>query len=216
MKKEQQYIPAARFDFLTRFYDPLVRITTREKTFKRALLDQAKLENGQTILDLACGTGTLSIAIKKTFPQSDLIALDADHEVLAIAREKAAANATDITFDQGFSDALPYSDGQFDRVFSTLAFHHLTLEAKINTICEIVRVLKPDGEFHLADFGLPSGKTQSVLSNFIRKFDGAESTRDNFAGRLGLLMEQNGFGMIERTQYFKTVLGTIRLYRAMK
>ncbi len=53
------YIPALRYHWLTRFYDPLVRITTREKVFKQALVRQARIQDGQRILDLGCGTGTL-------------------------------------------------------------------------------------------------------------------------------------------------------------
>ena len=68
--KKRNYIPALRFAILTRFYDPLVRFSTREFPFKRALLAQANLQNNQTILDLACGTGTLAIAVKKKVSQS--------------------------------------------------------------------------------------------------------------------------------------------------
>ncbi|MEZ5428550.1 MAG: methyltransferase domain-containing protein [Pyrinomonadaceae bacterium] len=212
----KNYLPALRFQFLTRFYDPVVRMTTREFTFKRALLKQARLKNGQTILDLACGTGTLSVAIKKNFPETLVTGFDADREILRMAREKAANHSTDIQFRRGFSDALPFPENNFDRVFSTLAFHHLTLDKKIETLHEIRRVLKPGGEFHLADYGLPRNKRQFILSKVVRAIDGPDTTEDNLRGRLGLLMEQNGFPEVERTGYFKTVIGTIRLFRAIK
>ncbi len=213
---KESYIPALRFEFLTRFYDPLVRLTTREFSFKRALLAQANLQNNQTILDLACGTGTLCIGIKRRFPEAKIIALDADKEILQLARNKAKKYQTKITFEQGFSDNLPFADETFDRVFSTLAFHHLNGKRKIKTIGEILRVLKPDGEFHLADYGLPRNKSQFVLERIIRVIDGEETTRDNIAGRLKVLMEENGFASVERTAYFKTILGTIRLFKAIK
>ena len=214
--KTANYIPALRFAFLTRFYDPLVRLSTREYVFKRALLAQANLQKDQTILDLACGTGTLSITIKKSFPESNIYGIDADEEILRMARAKAAKFRTEINFEQGFSDDLPFPDETFDRVFSTLAFHHLSHARKIATIREILRVLKKDGEFHLADYGLPRNKRQFVLSKFVRAIDGYETTEDNLRGRLGLLLEQNGFGQVERTGYFKTVIGTIRLFKAVR
>ncbi len=214
--KTASYIPALRFAFLTRFYDPLVRISTREYVFKRALLTQANLQKDQTILDLACGTGTLSITIKKSFPESNIYGIDADEEILRMARAKATKFQVGINFEQGFSDDLPFADDTFDRVFSTLAFHHLSHERKIGTIKEILRVLKNDGEFHLADYGLPRNKRQFVLSKFVRAIDGFETTDDNLRGRLGLLLEQNGFGRVERTGYFKTVIGTIRLFKAIR
>lgn len=213
--KTKNYLPALRFEFLTRFYDPLVRLTTREYAFKRALLEQANLQNGQTILDLACGTGTLSIEIKRRFPHIKVYDFDVDEKILQIARKKAENQHLEILFEQGYSDELPFQNKTFDRVFSTLFFHHLTHTRKIETLLEIKRVLKPDGEFHLADYGLPRNKRQFILSKFVRAFDGRETTEDNLRGRLGKLMEENGFN-VERTGYFKTVIGTIRLFRAIK
>lgn len=212
----KKFIPALRFDFLTRFFDPLVRVTTREYAFKRALLAQANLQNDQTILDIACGTGTLAIGIKRRFPDIKIYAIDADADILQMAREKAARNKSEITFEQTFSDNLSFTDNSFDRVFSTLFFHHLTLESKLKTFREILRVLKPDGEFHLADYALPRNKMQFVLSKSVQIIDGYDSTHDNLRGRLKLLMEECGFSQVERTGYLKTILGTIRLFKAIK
>lgn len=214
LMKNRNYIPALRFALLTRFYDPLVRFSTREFPFKRALLAQANLQNNQTILDLACGTGTLAIAVKKKSPEAEVFAFDVDEKILRMAQTKTAKAKIKIHFEQGFSDNLPFADQTFDRVFSTLAFHHLSHEKKIATVKEILRVLKKDGEFHLADYGLPRDKKQFVLSKFVRAIDGFETTDDNLRGRLGLLLEQNGFALVDRTGYFKTVLGTIRLFKA--
>ncbi len=214
LMKNRKYTPALRFAILTRFYDPLVRFITREFPFKSALLAQADLRDHQTILDLACGTGTLAIVVKKRFSNSRVFAYDVDEKILLMARRKSAKARVEIDFEQGFSDNLPFADQSFDRVFSTLAFHHLTLERKIATIHEIRRVLKPDGELHLADYGLPRGKQQFVLSKFVRVFDGFETTDDNLRGRLGVLLEQHGFARVERTGYFKTIIGTIRLFKA--
>lgn len=214
--KSKKYIPALRFAILTRFYDPLVRVSTREFPFKRALLAQADLHNSQTILDLACGTGTLAVAVKKRFPDANVFAFDADKEILHLAQRKSVKASVKIHFEKGFSNNLPFADNTFDRVFSTLAFHHLTHQRKIETIGEIRRVLKPNGELHLADYGLARSKSQYILGRLIRVIDGAETTADNIAGRLKILMEENGFANVERTAYFKTVLGTIRLFKAVK
>ena len=48
---EQPYIPALGFDWLTRFYDPVLRVTLREDTFKRLLVAQACLQPGQDVLE---------------------------------------------------------------------------------------------------------------------------------------------------------------------
>jgi cyclopropane fatty-acyl-phospholipid synthase-like methyltransferase len=59
------YIPALKYRWLTRFYDPVVRVTTREATFKEALLQQASIQDGHRVLDLGCGTGTLAYLVKR-------------------------------------------------------------------------------------------------------------------------------------------------------
>ncbi len=214
--EKHNFIPALRFHWATRFYDPLVRWTTKEYSFKRALIAQANLQNDQVILDLACGTGTLSIGIKRRFPDIKIYAVDADSEILKKAENKAFERNLKIDFRRSFSDELPFKNGKFDRIFSTLSFHHLTHEEKIKTIGEIVRVLKNDGEFHLADYGFPINRSQKVLSNLIRVIDGNETTSDNLSGLLGILLKENGFAKVEKTGHFNTVLGTIRLFRACK
>lgn len=85
-----------------------------------------------------------------------MFGLDADAEMLHRARRTAAEAGVEVGFQQGFSDDLPYEDGSFDAVVSTLFFHHLILEAKRRTIVEITRVLKPGGELHVADWGRPA------------------------------------------------------------
>ncbi len=212
--KNEKYTPALRFGVLTRFYDPLVKYSTRENSFKKALLEQATLTANQCVLDLACGTGTLSINIKQYIPNAEIYGYDADEKILRLARIKAEKFDSQINFVRGYSDQLPFEKNTFDRIFSTLAFHHLLPEKKIATIGEILRVLKPDGEFHLADYGLPRGKKQFALSMIVQAIDGIETTDDNLRGRLKILLSENGFSKVEEKGYFKTILGTIRLFKA--
>jgi len=75
---DSKYVPALGFRWLTPYYDTVVGVTTRERTFKQALIRQANIEPGQHVLDLACGTGTLSIWIKEAYPQTDVVGVDGD------------------------------------------------------------------------------------------------------------------------------------------
>ncbi|MBL9005112.1 MAG: hypothetical protein JNJ46_12745 [Myxococcales bacterium] len=52
MDPKATYIPALRFSFLTRLYDPLMRVTLKEEKFKRKLVEQASIQSGQRVLDL--------------------------------------------------------------------------------------------------------------------------------------------------------------------
>src|SRR4051794_40871757 len=124
--RRQQFVPALRLDALTRLYDPVVALTSRERGFKRRLLEHARMKDGEAVLDLACGTGTLAIDIKKDMPKAKVSALDGDRSILTKARAKAKDAGVKIEFQRGMSNELPYDDRSFDVVVSTLFFHHLT------------------------------------------------------------------------------------------
>ena len=86
-----RFVPALGYSRFTRLYDPVVSPTTRERTFKQQLLRQANAADGHDVLDLACGTGTLSMWLKQTVPGARVTGLDADAQVLAAAERKARA-----------------------------------------------------------------------------------------------------------------------------
>ena len=77
MSVSQSFLPALAYRRLTRFYDPVVRWSTRERTIKARLLAQADIRDGHRVLDVGCGTGTLAVAIKEATPRADVIGLDA-------------------------------------------------------------------------------------------------------------------------------------------
>jgi ubiquinone/menaquinone biosynthesis C-methylase UbiE len=66
--KRDDYIPALKSEWLTGFYDFFIRWTTREARFKQRLISEARIEKGQHILDLGCGTATLTLFIKQRYP----------------------------------------------------------------------------------------------------------------------------------------------------
>jgi ubiquinone/menaquinone biosynthesis C-methylase UbiE len=214
-EKDEQYIPALSYDRLTFLYDPVVRLTTREAAFKAALLAHARIQSGQQVLDLACGTATLTIAIKQAYPQATVVGIDGDPAILSRAKTKAQEASVDVQFDEGLSYELPYADESFDRVLSSLFFHHLTRENKLQTLTEVRRVLKSGGQFHVADWGAPQNALMRLASQGIVLLDGA-TTKDNFAGLLPELIRQSGFAAIEETQHFNSLFGTIRLHKAHK
>jgi len=98
------------------------------------LLDQAHIRSGHRVLDVGCGTGSLTIQLKRLNPETDIVGLDPDPKALALARRKAARAAVSIQLDQGFGDELPYPDGSFDRVLSSLMFHHVPTDEKGKTL----------------------------------------------------------------------------------
>lgn len=208
--------PALAYHALTPFYDRVVASTTRERTFKRALLEQAALQAGHHVLDVGCGTGTLAIAACLRAPGIEVSALDADPAILAIATGKARHAGVAVSFDLGRSTALPYAAESFDRVLSSLFFHHLRADDKVATAKEMHRVLRAGGELHVADWGRAGGPVSRAAFLAIQLLDGFETTRDNVAGHLPFLFESAGFRAVEETRRITTVFGVVSLYRAVK
>jgi ubiquinone/menaquinone biosynthesis C-methylase UbiE len=210
------YVPALRFHWLTLLYDPVIALTVRERTFRQQLIDQAKLSDDHKILDVGCGTGTLAIWIKQRYPLADICALDGDKEILSIAARKAKKAGVDIQFNSGLSDAVPHEDNMFDRLVSTLFFHHLTLAQKQDTLTELLRVLKPGGELHIADWGKPANPLMRLLFYQIQLLDGFTTTRDNVQGQLPLLIKQSGFELVTHHHDLQTIFGTLSFISARK
>ena len=207
-------MPALAYRFLTPLYDPLIRVTTRERTFKEALIEQARIGEGMDVLDVGSGTGTLALWIKQRYPSASVHGLDGDPDVLRRARSKAKSRRVEVSFTAGLSYELPYPDASFDRVVSSLFFHHLLTVDKERTLAEIRRVLRPDGELHIADWGRPEDPVMRLAARGIRLLDGAEPTADNLSGRLPALIAAAGFGRVTEGRGFRTPYGLLRLLSA--
>lgn len=213
---ESKYVPALGFRRLTPYYDAVVGATTRERSFKQALIKQARFEPGQRVLDLACGTGTLAIWIKQNQPQADVTGVDGDPAMLSLASRKALKADVSVKFAHALSDSLPYPDVHFDRIVSSLFFHHLSWASKERTARELFRVLKPGGEIHVADWGRAANALMRGLFILVQLLDGFKNTQDNVSGRLITLFEQAGFVEVAQRRTFSTIFGTMALYSAVK
>ena len=211
-----EYISALRFNWLTPFYDVIVGKTTREGTFKKALIDQADIKPNHNVLDLACGTGTLAVWVKLHQPLAKVTGVDGDPLILALSEKKAKKNNVQVKFDQAMSYDLPYADGSLDRVLSSLFFHHLTWQNKQKTAQELFRVLKPGAELHIADWGKPTNLFMRGLFLSIQLLDGFKTTKDNIDGKLINLFSEAGFSEVKQRKTYSTIFGTMTLYSATK
>jgi len=145
-----------------------------------------------------------------------VVGLDGDSKVLAIARAKAAKAGSDVTLDHGMAFELPYPDSSFDRVLSSLLFHHLTRENKGRALEETFRVLRPGGELHVADWGKAQNTLVRAAFLLVQLLDGFKTTADNVLGLLPEFFRAVGFQEVEETARYMTVVGTLSLYRARK
>jgi ubiquinone/menaquinone biosynthesis C-methylase UbiE len=208
---EKHYIPALSFHWLTPLYDPLLKWVMREETFKRKLIQHASIQPRMKVLDLGCGTGTLTVMLKQAHPDANITGMDGDSEVLDIARKKS--EGMDIQWDEGLASSLPYPDSAFDRVVTSLVIHHLVTDDKRHAFKEIYRVLKPHGELYVLDFGEPHSSLTRFMTKYMRRL---EETADNFDGLIPRIVAEAGFGGVKEAENFVTVFGPLSIIQVMK
>lgn len=215
VRHRHRYIHALGYRWLNRLYDPLIRLTMAERSFKTQLIAQSGLSSDSRVLDVGCGTGTLLLMLQQQ-GISSAVGVDGDRDILALARRKGERAGAPICVLASLSMALPFESGSFDRVFSTLMLHHLDDEAKLRSLEEMRRVVRDNGELHIADWGRPHTATMRLAAGLVSAFDGADVTRANLEERIPDLCRQAGFATVEVRVQRATPFGTLAFYRARK
>lgn len=213
---EAKYIPALRYNWLTNFYDTIVKTTMPEEKFKVALLHEARIRAGQSVLDFGVGTGTLSILAKYKHPEAEFTGVDLDDKALMIAKRKIEQDGLSISLIKYDGVTLPFADNSFDKVISSLVFHHLLPQEKLNSLGEIHRVLKDGGELHIVDWGKASNIFMRGVFYLVQILDGFENTSDHVDNRFPNFIKQAGFEDVEVGRSLNTVFGTLQLFKAKK
>jgi ubiquinone/menaquinone biosynthesis C-methylase UbiE len=176
-------------DWLLPLYDPITTLVGLDHA-RQELLRQADLHPGNRVLDIGCGTGSLVVLAKTSYPSVDVVGVDPDDRALARAARKARGAGASVQFDRGLSDALDYPDGTFDRVLSSFMFHHLGRDEKARTLREVRRVLRDDGRLHLLDFG---GEDSAGRRSRLPRLHSHHRLADNDDSTILRLLEDAGF-----------------------
>lgn len=207
---QHSFIPAAGRDWLLPLYDPFNWLLGGD-AIRKQLVEQGSIEPGCRVLDIGCGTGALTILLKQLHPDTDVVGLDPDPKALEIARRKANRAGLSIEFVAGFGNRLDYADASFDRVFSSLMLHHLDHDAKLATLREVKRVLKPAGSLHALDFGPPRSVLARAMGPLLHN---AGHVKDNVEGRIPSFMTEAGLELAGEVAHRNTLVGSMAYYRA--
>ncbi len=179
-------------DYLSDYYDVLTPAERSE--IRRKQIDLIGLEEGERVLEVGCGTGVLSFLSKLAVGEAGEVAgIDIAPKMVSRAQEKARKASLDIAFEVGSIDELPYSNGSFDVVISSLMLHHLPMAIKRKGLEEVKRVLKDDGRFFLCDFCSPHPLT--VIPMYLMMI-WRPYTRYQLFGKLPELIRESGFETI--------------------
>ncbi len=123
----------------------------------KMVIELAKIKPGDRVLDVGCGTGSLTLtAHSYAAPSGQVYGIDASPEMIDVAKKKAARSGLPVVFEVGLIEKLDFPDASFDVVISRLAIHHLPDNLKRRGFAEILRVLKPGGHLLIADFNPPT------------------------------------------------------------
>ncbi len=176
-------------------YDLFVWLMTlgRERRFRERLLAPVRLEAGESVLDVGCGTGALALAAKRHVGSTGSVyGVDASPEMIARATKKAAKARVEATFQTALAESLPFPDGRFDVVLSTVVLHHLPKKVREQSVREMRRVLKPRGRVLVVDFAGASAKGKGPLLHFHRRGHVQPRALVDLVGGAGLEVVESG------------------------
>jgi ubiquinone/menaquinone biosynthesis C-methylase UbiE len=170
-------------DYDLRFW---LRTRGRERAFREQLVELARLEPGDSVLDVGCATGSLALAAKRRVGASGAVhGVDPSPAMVARARQKAARARLEIAFETATAQSLPFGDATFDAVTCTIVLHHIPHNGWTPSLAEMRRVLRAGGRLLLVDIKTGDGTRPTPHSH--GHFD---------LGRLVPLVEATGLTIV--------------------
>jgi demethylmenaquinone methyltransferase/2-methoxy-6-polyprenyl-1,4-benzoquinol methylase len=203
---------AQRYDLLNHVLS--VNIDKRWRRLVRKQLERVLERSDATVLDVACGTGDLSIELRRG-ARARVIGTDFCRPMLAIADKKSAALDLAIPYIEGDALNLPFADSKFDAL--TIAFGLRNLASFKDGLVELRRVLKPGGRLVVLEFSSPvipgfRGLFRFYFTNVLPRIGGVVSgsrgayeylpdsvSRFPDQKDLSKMMEETGFGNVAYT-----------------
>jgi ubiquinone/menaquinone biosynthesis C-methylase UbiE len=216
MTNKKKFTPALGYNWLTDLYDLAIKLTMPERKFRTKLINLLNPKDYESILEFGFGTGQNIILAYQRNTKTNFTGVDIDPKVKQIADNKKDKLGIKLNLDLYDGKTFPYADNSFDKVFSSLVFHHLDKESKSSSLNEIYRVLKPNGQLIIGDWGKAKSKIMRVAFYVVQIFDGFKTTNDNVNGFLPKYIEKVGFKKVVETDFINTTIGTYSYYRATK
>jgi ubiquinone/menaquinone biosynthesis C-methylase UbiE len=194
------------------YYDHVVSLLTlgRRARLRTMTIALARIQPGDRVLEVGCGTGDVAIAACAPAGQHGSVSgIDAGSEMIAVARAKAARAGLAIDFRVEPIEALTYPDATFDIVLSSLMMHHLPDDLKRQGLAEMARVLKPGGRLLIVDIKRPSTRLGRVFNRLMLHGNLKTAIQD-----LPPMLRDAGYIGIEAGATEFSMLGFVRGQRA--
>ena len=185
------------FDEWADEYDDILPRVPEYQMMVKNIVEYAGVKDGDTVLDIGCGTGFLSLKFVDAV-ECKLTAIDLSEEMLAVFRDKLN-RMNDKGYDfldlielkPGNAVNLPFKDETFDIVASSAVMHHVTPGEKPTALKEIYRVLKPGGKFLLGELNFDTSGDHNDIKRL-------ERLMGNFTTLFTLLIESLGAEVLDK------------------
>ena len=139
---------------MAHYYDLVMVLLTlgRERKLRQMTLDLTKIKSGDKVLEIGCGTGTLTMAIRARIgANGEAVGIDIAPEMVKVATHKAARKGVDVSFQVGSIENIPSPDDRFDAAIFSFMIFHMPEDARRKGFAEILRVLKSGGNLFIID-----------------------------------------------------------------
>lgn len=202
-------------DHAAAVYDLLSPLMTfgMERKFRKAAIGLLDLAGSEAVLDVGCGTGTLTREITHRLQKGGKVTgIDAAPKMIEVARKKAAG-IPNIEFVAAIAEQLPYKDESFDRAVSTFFFHHVDFGLKVRSLNEMYRVLKPGGRAVIVDVDVPTniwGRICAWSGYFLFQQD---EIRENIRGRLREAFDSSAFSRWAQISHHSGYISIFKLWK---
>jgi demethylmenaquinone methyltransferase/2-methoxy-6-polyprenyl-1,4-benzoquinol methylase len=147
------------YDLFSEIYDFIIRLHSRDiaGSLRRFITEKANLCQGDRVLDLCTGTGSVAAELAKRVGENGLaVGLDFSRGMLEKANNKALRlHLKQLHLVQANAIALPFKESSFHGVTCSHAFYELRVEERARAINEVARILTDGGRFCLMEHAKP-------------------------------------------------------------